>query len=158
MKTVYTFWVIIIISLSACINRNERKYQVSIKDSANISIFISMLYPKENLVFKVNGIVLLDEMGADSTGNPTKYLYFKYPDTIRTIDIGSYYYGDTIFQKKIRDTLLDVKKRSVLISRPFPKGMTDKTYRNYGYVPIYESQRKVTLVDDYEYYKGTFTY
>jgi hypothetical protein len=158
MRTTVTRLLLVTAFFGACQSQSDKSYKVSVKDSANISVFVSMLYPKEHLVVKVNGNILMEQRGAENTGDPTRYLYFKYTDSIKEIAVDSYFNNETILHKTFKDTLTNVKQRSIFISRPFPKGMTKKNYKPYGYIPISKSQRNITLVDDYEYYKGSMTY
>lgn len=59
-----------------CRNSEVRNYTVKEKDSANFSVFVSMLYPKEHLMVKVYDYIILDRVGKGTTGNPTAMYYF----------------------------------------------------------------------------------
>ncbi len=68
-------------------NTEVKSYRVTEKDSANFSIFVTMLYPKEHLLIKVNDTIMLDQIGKDTTGSPTAYNYFRYPGRIKKIEV-----------------------------------------------------------------------
>jgi hypothetical protein len=141
-----------------CRNTEMKNYRVEEKDSANISVLVSMLYPKEHLLVKVNDHIILDKIGQDTTGSPTGEYYFRYPDSIIKIEVISQYKGKVLLKRLFRDTLTGVAQRSIFISRPFPKGMTKDNYKPYGYVPIDSSDRNITLENDAVYYKGLWQY
>lgn len=137
----------------------ENNYVVSTKDSANFSVFVSMLYPGEKLVVELNDtFVILDEIGREDIGSPSSYNYFCFPDTIRKIRVSGQYKDIITFHKIFEDTLMNVKQKSVFISRPFPKGMTKETYQSYGQISIDSAERNITLEDDAKYFKDTWRY
>lgn len=151
--------VLIAVLLFGCKRNVENNYRVSAKDSANFSVFISMLYPEEILVVELNdAFIILNDTGRQVTGSPSSYNYFWFPDSIRKISISGHYKDKVTFHKIFKDTLVDVAQRSVFISRPFPKGMTKETYERYGYMPIDSAERKITLEDDHTYFKDTWRY
>lgn len=158
MKKSYYLFIVILSLFCGCQNTENKNYRVTEKDSANFSVFVSMLYPKEHLLIKVNDTVILDQVGRDTTGSPTAYNHFRYPGRIKKIEVTSQYNGKLLFKRLFKDTLTASAQRSVFISRPFPKGMTKENYKPYGYVPVESSDRTITLEDDSVYYKGTWRY
>lgn len=150
-------FILIIVTFFGCRNSSQYSYEVNSKDSANISIYISMLYPKERLTVVLNDkSILLDEFGQDSIGNPSSYRYFHFPDTIRKIKVIGEYKDKITFHRIFRDTLLDAAQRSVFISYPIPKGKIHETNESCGYVPIDFAERIITLEDDKVYFKDTW--
>jgi hypothetical protein len=137
-----------------CRNSENKNYRVQEKDSANFSVFVSMLYPKEHLLVKVNDQIILNKIGKDTTGSPTAMYYFSYPNSIKKIEVTSHFNGKKFLNKLFKDTLTNVAQRTIFLSRPFPKGMTKDNYIPYGYVPIDSSDRHITLENDAVYYKG----
>ena len=152
----YTAYFFLIL-LTACKNKTAKNYEVSTKDSANFSISGSYIYPDESVKIKVNDKVFFERKGKKSTGSPAFWLYFLYPDAIKKIQVITYYKGKKRQDKIFIDTLMQVKQRSIIISGPFPKGMTKETYKPYGFVPPEKSERLIILVDDADHYKGMWT-
>jgi hypothetical protein len=157
MMKAYLFIVCICLGYG-CKNNEAKDYRVKEKGSANFSVFVSMLYPKEHLLIKINDDLILDQIGKETTGSPTAYNYFRYPDSIKKIEVTSQYKGKVFLKKLFKDTLTNIAQRSIFISRPFPKGMTKKNYKPYGYLPIDSSDRNITLENDAVYYKGMLRY
>lgn len=155
-KTACHLFIVCLCVCYGCRNSGVKNYRVKEKDSANFSVFVSMLYPKEHLLVKVNDYIILDKIGKDTTGNPTAMYYFRYPDSIKKIEVTSQYKGKVFLKRLFRDTLTGVAQRTIFISRPFPKGITKDNYKPYGYVPIDSSDRNITLENDAVYYKGTW--
>jgi hypothetical protein len=147
-----------LILVFGCKGRGIRSYRVETKDSANFSVFISMLFPQERIFVKVNDEIVLDQIGDEIKGSPQSYLYFKYPSKIKKISVSGNYKGYITFERLYVDTLVNVSQRSLIISFPYPKGMTILNYKPYGFVPIKDANRNITLVDDAVYYKGTWRY
>ena len=158
IKTACHLFIVCLFVGYGCRNSEVKNYRVKEKNSANFSVFVSMLYPKEHLLVKVNGDLILDQVGENITGSPTAYNHFHYPDSIKTIEVTSQYNGKVLFKRLFIDTLVNIAQRSVIISRPFPKGMTKENYKPYGYVSIDSSDRTITLINDAVYYKGTLRY
>ncbi|PYF74089.1 hypothetical protein [Pedobacter nutrimenti] len=158
MRRIYYLFAICLCLGYGCQNNTTERYRVGQKDSANFTVFLSMLYPKEHLLVKVNDQIVLEKIGRDTTGSPTGEYYFHYPEPIKKIEVTSRYQQKVFLNKLFIDTLTDVAQRTVAISRPFPKGMTKTNYKPYGYVPIDSSDRHVTLLNDAVYYKGTWVY
>ncbi|PTT02778.1 hypothetical protein DBR11_04040 [Pedobacter sp. HMWF019] len=155
MKRLYYILVPFLCLGYGCQNKTTKDYGVGTKDSANFTVFLSMLYPKEHLLVKVNNQVIFDKVGEDIKGSPTGEYYFHYPDTIKKIEITSQFKGKIVLNKSFIDTLTEAKQRTLIISRPFPKGMTKENYKPYGYVPIDSSDRHITLVNDAVHHKDT---
>lgn len=155
-RVCYLFIILLVYFTTGCGNTDVKNYRVRRKDSANFSVFVSMLFPKEHLLVKVNDHVILDKIGKDITGSPTGEHYFYYPDSIKKIEVVSQYKGKIILKRLFKDTLVGAAQRTIFLSQPFPKGMTKENYKPYGYVPIDSSDRNITLENDAVYYKGTF--
>lgn len=158
MKKVCYLFIICLGYGYGCRNTKIKNYRVQEKDSANFSVFVSMLYPREHLLVKVNDHIVLDKIGDDTAGSPTSEYYFYYPDSIKKIEVTSQHKEKVFFKRLFEDTLTNVAQRTVFISRPFPKGMTKDNYKPYGYVPIDSSDRNITLENDAVYYKGMLRY
>lgn len=142
--------------LCSCRNNTAKHYNVTKKDSANFSISGSYLYPEEKFEVKVNGELILTRIGEKGKGKPAFWMHFFYPNPIKKIQVTTYFKGKKRQEEIFTDTLVQVKQRTVIISGPFPKGMTKKTYKPYGFVPPEKSERLIFLVDDAIYYKGTW--
>ena len=134
----------------------EVDYEVYQKKRANLSVICPELYPEEKLKIKINNINILT-MG-NNTMSHSFWKYFYFPDNINVIEVNMYYRDKRKFYKIFRDTLDYAKRRSIIISRTFPKGMTKQTYRPYGFVPMDSAERKITLVDDSVHFKGMRLY
>ncbi len=147
-----------LLSLAGCKFKEIGDYRVNDKDSANFSVFVSMLYPKERLLVKINEQVILDQTGDEIKGSPQSYIYFNYPDTIKKISVSGNYKGHVTFERLYVDTLLNVSQRSLIISFPFPKGRIRENYKPYGFIPIESSDRNIFLVDDSSQYKDTWEF
>lgn len=158
MKTASYLFIACLCVGYGCRNNEVENYRLKEKDSANFSVFVSMLYPKEHLLVKVNDYIILDKIGKDTIGSPTAMYYFRYPDSIRKIEVTSKYSAKVLFTRLFKDTLTNAAQRTIFISRPFPKGMTKENYKPYGYVPIDSSDRQITLENDAVYYKGMWRY
>ena len=144
--------------LVGCKNNDIKNYEVNPKDSANFSVFVSMLYPQERLIVKINDYIILSEIGNDSLGSPSSYKYFKYPDSIKTIDILGSYNDKVTFERVFKDTLVRASQRSVFISRPFSKDVDKGFYESNGdYITIDSAYRTISLEDDSTYYKDTWS-
>jgi len=158
MRTIGYLCIILLVAFTSCLHTENKNYKVETKDSANFSVLLFMLFPKEHLVVKINNEVVLDMIGSDSLGSPTSYMYFNYPDSIKSISVIGEHNKRITFQKEFKDTLINVARRSLVISLPFPKGMTKKTYKPYSYVPIKDADRNITLIDDAVQYKDIWIY
>jgi hypothetical protein len=55
IKAAFHLFIVCLFVGYGCRNSEARNYRVKEKDSANFSVFVSMLYPKEHLLVKVNG-------------------------------------------------------------------------------------------------------
>lgn len=142
--------------LGSCLQKQERKdYQVQERESANFSVLSPELYPEERLIVKINGDVVLEE-GNEASFDTAFWKHFLYPDSIRIVEVTTFYKGEKKIEKVYRDTLKYANRRSVLISRTFPKGMTKENYEQFSFVAMDSADRKITLVDDSVHYKDAW--
>jgi hypothetical protein len=152
--------VIFIIIIATCSNCKQQlvnyNYEVSVKDSANFSIDGPELQPQERLVVMLEKYVIFDKTGKSVTGNHSFWKYYSYPNEIKSITVRDYFKGELKIEKVFKDTLLNIPQRSIIISRAFPKGVKRENWSRYGFVSMDTATRSVLLVDDSEYYKGTW--
>lgn len=155
-KNIIIFFVLTL--LMACKDSEKsNSYRVSTKDSANFSVMTPEIQTKEKIVIKINNEVIWIEEGKDSIGNPGAWRYYKYPGKIKTIQFLDYYKGSEKINKLFKDTLTEIPQRTLIITRPFPKGMTNSNWRKYGFVSIDTGERSIVLVNDAVYFKGMWT-
>jgi hypothetical protein len=150
--------LLLLLLVFGCNSRKIKDYRVQEKDSANFSVFISMLYPKEKIVVKINGEAILDQTGDEKNGGPQSYLYYNYPDKILKIAVSGSHNGYATFEQLFLDTLVNVQQKTLIISYPFPKGMSRKGYKPSEPVPLKNAYRHITLVDDAVQYKDEWRY
>ena len=98
------------------------------------------------------------ETGNDTAPTYLFWKHFRFPDSIRLIEVTTYYKGEKKIEKVYRDTLMNSNSRSIIVSRTFPIGMTKESYNSFGFVPMDSADRKITLVDDSVHYKNTWIY
>lgn len=144
--------------LSSWIQEQEKKsYEVQEKESANFSVLSPELYPEERLEVKLNSELVL-VTGNDTAPTFSFWKHYNYPDSIKLIEVTTYYKGEKKVEKAYRDTLMNSNSRSIIVSRTFPKEMTKENYKPHGFVPMDSADRKIMLVDDSVHYKDTWLY
>lgn len=141
-----------------CKGKETKSYRVQSKDSANFSIFISMLYPNEKILVKINDEIVLNQIGDKKKGSPQSYLYYKYPSKIKKISISGSHKGDVTFERLYIDTLLNVAQKSLILSYPSLKHMKEDNFKPYGFIRVKDAKRNIMLVDDAVHYKDTWRY
>ena len=150
--------VFFIIMLSRCNKPQERRacYETKTIDSANFTIYGAGLEPKERLVVKVNDEMLFDMTASSFKGSFWKY--YKYPKEIKTIIVLDFLSGILKSEHKFKDTLMNVKLKSVTLSRPYPKHMPKTIHEPRQFVSIDTGERVVKFIDEMAENKGTYTY
>lgn len=138
-------------------NKDQYNFQVSTKDSANFSVQFPELQFEEAIEVRINDTIILTKMGTEPSGTSGSWDYYKYPSKINKIEFLDYYKKKLKIIKVFSDTLNDSKQRTLLVSRAFPKGMTNKNWRRYGFVSIDTGDRHVNLVDDSVQFNGMWT-
>jgi len=138
-------------------NKDQNNFQVSTKESANFSVQFPELQFEEAIEVKINDKIILSEIGSEHSGTSGFWNYYRYPSKITKIEFLDYYKNKLKIRKVFTDTLNDSKQRTLIVSRPFPKGRTKKNWKNYGFVSIDTGDRNVNLVDDSVQFNGMWT-
>lgn len=138
-------------------NKDQYNFQVSTKDSANFSIQFPELQFEEVIEVRINDEIILTKIGKEPSGASGFWNYYRYPSAINKIEFIDYYKKKLKIRKIFTDTLNDSKQRTLIVSRPFPKGMTKINWRKYGFVSIDTGNRHVNLVDDSVEFHGMWT-
>jgi hypothetical protein len=150
--------MIIFLLVYACRTESSRiSYRVKNKENGNFSVQFPELQPKEKILVKVNDVIVLEDSAKGSIANPGFWRYFKYPKKIFKIQFLDFYNGILKVNKIFRDTLTETKQRTLIISRPVPKGITKKNWKHYGFVSIEKGDREVLLVNDSIAFKDLWT-
>ena len=157
MKKCLSTLFVVLLLMTCKEDLTGRQYRVTTKDSANFSIILPEILPKERMIVKINDEVIEDITGKDSLGNPSSWRYYKYPLKITHVEFINYYLGTEKIRKEFNDTLEDIPQRTLIVTRPFPQGMTKLNWRRYGFVSIDTGMRSITLVNDAVEFKGTWT-
>lgn len=156
MKKVYFIWIII--AFGGCGDNDKQvDFRVSTKDSANFSIQFPELQFGERIEIRINDEIILSKIGDEALGTAAFWNYYQYPRDISKIEFLDYYDDHLKIQKVFADTLVGSKQRTLIVSRPFPKGMTKENWRPYGFVSIDTGDRHVKLVDDSVEFSGMWT-
>ena len=125
MTRQYLVLIIISILILACKRTHERiNYRVESKDLANFSVQFPELQPKEKILIKINNEIILEDTTNNPIGNSGFWRYYYYKDKIVKIEFLDFFNGDLKVNKVFKDTLTDVKQRTLIVSRPYPKGLT----------------------------------
>jgi hypothetical protein len=131
-------------------------YETKTIDSANFTIYGAGLEPKERLVVKVNDDVLFDMTASSFKGSFWKY--YKYPKEIKTVIVLDFLSGILKSERTFKDTLMNVKLKSVTLSRPYPKQMPKTIHEPRQFVSIDTGERVVRFIDEKAENKGAYTY
>jgi len=150
--------VFFIITLAKCNKLQERRtyYETKTIDSANFTIYGAGLEPKERLVIKVNDEVLFDMTAYSFKGSFWKY--YKYPKEIKTVTVLDFLSGILKSKHKFKDTLMNVKLKSVTLSRPYPKHMPKTIHEPRQFVSIDTGERVVKFIDEAAENKRIYAY
>lgn len=156
MKKKYFIFICIIFT-NCGRNKDQYNFQVSTKDSANFSVQFPELQFEEAIEVRINDKIILSEIGTEPLGISGFWNYYRYPSKITKIEFLDYYKNKLKIRKVFSDTLNDSKQITLIVSRPFPKGMTKKNWKKYGFVSIDTGDRHVNLVDDSVQFNGMWT-
>ncbi|WP_129717408.1 hypothetical protein [Pedobacter sp. SYP-B3415] len=126
---------------------NITNYRVDSIDSSNFSIQFRELQAHEKIALKLNDELILKD-SAKAGRKPGFWRYYYYPKSIVKIEFSNYLNGQLKLRKIFKDTLVNVAHRTLIVSRPFPKGLNAKNWKPYGFVSIDTGTREVRLVND----------
>ena len=149
--------VVFLVYLVSCKQTIQKdNYEVKDKNLANFSFSCHMLYPKERLQIKLNDKIIYETIGKDNNGTYLLWKFFKYPQKITKIQAISYYNGKIVLNKTFQDTLTNIKQISLFIYGPGLREISKNKLFTARYIPIDSSYRKIVLVNDSIYYKGSW--
>jgi hypothetical protein len=148
------------VALSQCKSPQKKKnhYETKTIDSANFTVLGAGLEPKERLVVKINGEMLFDVTTPGSSFKGSFWRYYRYPKAIKTVEVLDFLSGILKSERKYKDTLMNVKLKSVILSRPYPKRMPKAMHEPMPFTSIGTGERVVKFVDNSVEFKGTSIY
>ncbi|GGH31448.1 hypothetical protein FAZ19_22465 [Sphingobacterium alkalisoli] len=156
MKKICFLWIIIV--FFGCEGSGDHiDFQVSTKDSANFSVQFPELQFGEKIEIKINDEIIVSKIGDRAFSTSGFWNYYKYPGEIVKIEFLDYYHNQLKIRKIFADTLVESRQRTLIVSRPFPKGMTKENWKPYGFVSIDTGDRYIKLVADSVEFSGMWT-
>ncbi|MBD1392589.1 hypothetical protein [Mucilaginibacter glaciei] len=159
MKNLYSFLIIMLCSTYFACKQSSKEidYGVVSKDSGNFSVQFPELQYQERILITINDDIILSDSATKLSGNPIFWKYYNYPKKIIKIEFSDFFKGKLKERKTFKDTLIDIKQRTLIVSRPIPKGITKANWKPYGLVSIDTGFRKVNLVNDSIAFSGMWT-